>query len=258
MRCLRTTETNYANAVSYGFLLSTCICGLSSSPLLATELRQKAVVELFTSQGCASCPPADALLGQLAKRDDIVALTMPVNYWDHLGWKDTLAKDVYTERQRGYAASRGDREIYTPQLVVNGVAHVVGSSPDAIEDALHRTDNALEKVRVPISLTSHKGTVQLHAGAVPEGSNFRSGTVWVACFSHSVAVDIRRGENNGHRITYTNVVRSLTPAARWTGHEISVEIAIPHEGDIDGCATFLQADDSKAILGAAITRQATD
>lgn len=258
MRCLRTTELNYVNAISYGVLITVCLSPLNSSPVAAAEAGQKAVVELFTSQGCSSCPPADALLGQLAKRDDIVALTMPVSYWDHLGWKDTLARDVYAERQRAYAASRGDREIYTPQMVVNGVAHVVGSSAEAIEDALRRTDKTLEKVPVSISLASSNGEVQVSAGGVPDGINYSPATLWMACFTRTVNVDIRRGENNGHRITYTNVVRTLTPVAHWTGQEISLHLAMPHEADIDGCAALLQADVSKAILGAAIMPPVTD
>ena len=96
-----------------------------AAPALATT---KAVIELFTSQGCSSCPPADALLGEYAKRDDVLALSFPVDYWDYLGWKDTLASHENTERQRAYAAARGDRQVYTPQVVVNGVEHMVGST----------------------------------------------------------------------------------------------------------------------------------
>lgn len=258
MRCLPTTEPAYFHTISRGLLLIIGLATISTSPLNAVEGQQKAVVELFTSQGCASCPPADALLGQLAKRGDLVALTLPVNYWDHLGWKDTLARDSYTERQRAYAASRGDHQIYTPQLVVNGMVHVVGSSAEAIEDALRRTGNVLDKVRVPMSLVYRRGEVDLHAGAAPEGSDYHAGTLWLACFTRTVPVEIRRGENNGHRVTYTNVVRFLTPAAQWSGREVSAHLAAPADAEIDGCAVFLQADESKAILGAAVTEQPTE
>src|SRR5262245_55076196 len=93
----------------------------------------RGVVELFTSQGCSSCPAADRLLGELASDRSIVALSLPIDYWDYLGWKDTLAKPRHTARQRGYAQQRGDREVYTPQVVVNGALHVLGSDRGAIE-----------------------------------------------------------------------------------------------------------------------------
>ncbi len=102
----------------------------------AQEATPVTVLELFTSQGCSSCPPADALLNELSKRDGVLALTMPVNYWDYLGWKDTLAAEQFTKRQRSYAEFRGDHEIYTPQLIVNGLAQVVGSREDAVDAAI--------------------------------------------------------------------------------------------------------------------------
>src|ERR687884_289212 len=87
----------------------------------------QAVVELFTSQGCSSCPPADAMLGELARRPDVIALSLPVDYWDYLGWKDTLAQPAFSARQRAYAGARGDRQVYTPQVIVNGATPCVGS-----------------------------------------------------------------------------------------------------------------------------------
>ncbi len=101
----------------------------------------RAVVELFTSQGCSSCPPADRLMGELAHDPSLVTLSLPVDYWDYLGWKDTLALHGHSNRQRAYADARGDREVYTPQVVINGVVHVLGS--DKIGDrASHRADPA--------------------------------------------------------------------------------------------------------------------
>ncbi len=230
---------------------------INSLPSLAGELKNKAVLELFTSQGCPYCPPADALLAQLAKRDDIVALTLPVDYWDYLGWKDTLAKQAYTKRQRDYARSRGDGEIFTPQMVVNGMMHVIGSRAEDIEDALERTDHKLRNLRVPVSLSSDGASIWLRVSAAPQGSNYRSGTLWVAFFSHAVPVDIRRGDNQGRRITYTNVVRDLKVAAHWEGEPVSLQIAIPHQKTIDGCAAFLQTDKSKVMLGVAISQLAS-
>ena len=99
------------------------------------ERQPKAVIELFTSQGCSSCPPADALFVELSKNPDLIALTLPVTYWDYLGWKDTLGKDSFAKRQKFYAKARGDGQVYTPQAVVNGASHVVGSDKIEIERA---------------------------------------------------------------------------------------------------------------------------
>src|ERR1700744_3690727 len=111
----------------------------------------RAVVELFTSQGCSSCPPADKLLGELAKDPSIIALSMPIDYWDYLGWKDTLADSRFSARQKAYSAMRGDRDVYTPQAVVNGSVHVVGSDRAGIEDAIGATEKAHGGMSVPVS-----------------------------------------------------------------------------------------------------------
>ena len=105
--------------------------------------KMKAVIELFTSQGCSSCPPADKLLESYIKRKDVIALTMPVDYWDYLGWKDTLASPHYSARQRSYARSRGDRNVYTPQIVINGTTHAIGSDRQAINRLIKVTNARL-------------------------------------------------------------------------------------------------------------------
>jgi len=102
----------------------------------------RAVVELFTSQGCSSCPPADRVLGELAKDPSVIALSLPIDYWDYLGWKDTLADSRFSARQKAYSRARGDREVYTPQAVVNGAAHVIGSDLASIESAIGSTAKA--------------------------------------------------------------------------------------------------------------------
>src|SRR3954465_15197222 len=99
----------------------------------------RAVVELFTSQGCSSCPPADQIIGELAKDPNVIALSMPIEYWDYLGWKDTLADSRFSARQKAYSQMRGDRDVYTPQVVVNGTVHVIGSDREGIDDAISDT-----------------------------------------------------------------------------------------------------------------------
>jgi hypothetical protein len=216
------------------------------------------VLELFTSQGCSSCPPADALLGKMAKEQGVLALTMPVNYWDYLGWKDTLATESFSKRQRGYAENRGDHEIYTPQLIVNGIAHVVGSREDAINAAITRTSIMLKPARVPLKLSSEGGDVHVSVGAAPDGTEFKAGTIWLALYNRAVNVDIGRGENLGRKITYTNVVRHLVPAGRWDGQEVNFRVPLPASEKLDGCAAFLQADKERAIIGAGVLAAKTD
>ena len=111
---------------------------LAASAAVAME-RPRGVVELFTSQGCSSCPPADRILGDLARDPSLVVITMPVDYWDYIGWKDTLASPQCTAGQKGYAAARGDGQVYTPQAVIDGVSHVVNfDMPNVPENYVHR------------------------------------------------------------------------------------------------------------------------
>src|SRR6201994_392474 len=118
--------------------LGVCAIVAIVKPAVAAEPR--AVVELFTSQGCSSCPPADKIIGELAKDPSIIALSMPIDYWDYLGWKDTLADSRFTARQKAYSKVRGDREVYTPQAVINGETHVIGSDRESIETAIGATN----------------------------------------------------------------------------------------------------------------------
>src|SRR6202012_4721381 len=113
----------------------------------------RAVVELFTSQGCSSCPPADKIIGELAKDPSIIALSMPIDYWDYLGWKDTLADSRFTARQKAYSKVRGDRAVYTPQAVINGETHVIGSDRESIETAIGATNKSDGVMSVPVTMT---------------------------------------------------------------------------------------------------------
>src|ERR1700680_1916020 len=113
----------------------------------------RAVIELFPSKGCSSCPPADKILGELAKDPSVIALSMPIDYWDYLGWKATLADARFSARQSAYSQMRGDREVYTPQVVVNGSVHVIGSDRSGIESAISNTNKAGGVMSVPVSMT---------------------------------------------------------------------------------------------------------
>ena len=129
------------------------ICTASMLPPPASAGEPRAVIELFTSQGCSSCPAADKLIGELARDPSLITMSLPVDYWDYLGWKDTLALHGHSNRQRAYADARGDREVYTPQVVVNGIVHVLGSDKAAIESAIAQTRQSAAPLTLPVTLS---------------------------------------------------------------------------------------------------------
>src|ERR1700694_5885884 len=175
----------------------------------------RAVVELFTSQGCSSCPPADRILGELAKDPALIALSMPIDYWDYLGWKDTLADARFSARQKAYSKMRGDREVYTPQVVVNGSAHVIGSDRAGIESAIAKKADGV--MSVPVSMTLSGKQINISVAASGEGPAAAHGEVWICSISKAVPISIGRGENSGREITYHNVVRNLLKVGDWDG-----------------------------------------
>jgi hypothetical protein len=218
----------------------------------------KPVIELFTSQGCSSCPAADALLRQYAARDDIIALSFPVDYWDYLGWKDTLASPKFSERQRAYAKARHDGLVYTPQIVVNGLLHVNGSARDEIEHAMDKTTRTLSSSHIPIQLSTADGKLTIQTGAAPEnGPTPKEATLWLLVIAKSVQVAIRRGENEGKTVTYANVVRDLLPVGTWSGKPLTVRLerhAFMRPGT-ERCAALLQQANAGPIIGAALLNQ---
>ena len=146
---------NYRHIAFAGAL----ICTASAVPPAAGAAEPRAVIELFTSQGCSSCPAADKLLGELSRDPTLVTLSLPVDYWDYLGWKDTLALHGHSNRERAYADARGDREVYTPQVVVNGLVPVLGSDKAAIEHAIAQTRQSAAPLTLPVTLTVADGKV---------------------------------------------------------------------------------------------------
>lgn len=210
----------------------------------------KAVIELFTSQGCSSCPPADAVLKTYAKDPDVIALSLPVDYWDYLGWKDTFANHANSERQRSYAKVRGDGAVYTPQAVVNGMVHVNGSSKSSIEGAIDLTSKAVQ--RVPVRFWQDRNTLNVSIGA---GQSAREATVWLGVVQTSGTVDIKRGENSGSSIEYTNIVRDLSPIGLWKGDELNIQIprgAVLAQ-NVQKCVVLVQEGRTGPIIAAAST-----
>jgi hypothetical protein len=218
----------------------------------------RAVVELFTSQGCSSCPPADRLMGELSKDPSIIALSMPIDYWDYLGWKDTLADSRFSARQRAYSHVRGDRDVYTPQAVINGSVHVIGSDRSSIENAIGETEKTTGVMSVPVSMSVTGGQINVSVAASRNGAAAMHGEVWICSVSKAVSISIGRGENRGREITYYNVVRNLLKVGDWSGTPYSWTVPlenISREG-VDAAAVYVQdgnRDRPGPMLGAAYT-----
>jgi len=218
----------------------------------------RAVVELFTSQGCSSCPPADRVIGELAKDPSVIALSMPIDYWDYLGWKDTLADARFSARQKAYSQMRGDRDVYTPQVVVNGAAHVIGSDRAGIESAIGATRKADGVMSVPVSMTLAGKQITVSVAASNKGPVAMHGEIWICSISKAVPISIGRGENRGREVTYYNVVRNVLKVGDWNGNAGSWTVPlenISHEG-VDAAAVYVQdgnRDRPGPMLGAAYT-----
>jgi hypothetical protein len=218
----------------------------------------RAVVELFTSQGCSSCPPADKIIGELAKDPSIIALSMPIDYWDYLGWKDTLADARFSARQKAYSEMRGDRDVYTPQVVVNGSLHMIGSDRAGIESAISSTKRADGVMSVPVTMTQLGKQITVSVAASNKGTAAAHGEVWIGAVSKAIPISIGRGENRGREITYYNVVRNLLKVGDWNGNAGSWTVPlenISREG-VDAAVVYVQdgsRDRPGPMLGAADT-----
>jgi hypothetical protein len=212
------------------------------------------VIELFTSQGCSSCPAADALIESYADRPDVVALTLPVDYWDYLGWKDTLASPKFSARQRAYAKTRGDGRVYTPQVIVNGLKHAVGSSASEIDHAITVTKAKIGASRVGVNVKSANDHLVIRVDAAPDTVKSEEATIWLALVRRKVEVKIKRGENHGRTVVYHNVVREWMPVGMWNGTAATIKLAhhAVRQSDADGCAIIVQHGDAGPIVGAAM------
>jgi hypothetical protein len=201
------------------------------------------VVELFTSEGCSSCPPADAFLTDLARqRRDVLPLAFHVTYWDGLGWKDPFSLQAATARQQSYASSLGDNQIYTPEMVVNGASSFIGSRRAEGLSEIARAATA-SAPHVPLRLARDGQTLVVSVGPGAEHAE-----VLLVGFDPEHQTHVGRGENSGQTLLESNVVRSLTSVGRWTGTAVELHEAVPAGERV---AALLQADDGR-ILGAAL------
>ena len=228
-----------------------CITVLSSSD---SRAEPRAVIELFTSQGCSSCPAADKLLAEYANDPSVIALSLAVDYWDYLGWKDTLALNGHTNRQRAYARARNDRQVYTPQAVIDGAVHALGSDKTAIERAIRQMQDQHSPLVLPVSLARDGNAMKVTVAQAKDGRS--QAEVWLCPVSASVPVTIARGENSGRTVTYTNVVRRWIKLGDWTGkaETYSLQLKDIEDSGIDSAVVLVQsgaASTPKLMLGAA-------
>jgi hypothetical protein len=244
-RCLASTSL-VANFLIGSFLVASFVAARAAEP--------RALLELFTSQGCSSCPDADKLLGELTGDPSLIALSVPIDYWDYLGWKDTLASPAHSARQRAYARVRGDRQVYTPQIVVNGSMHVLGSDRAAIERVIAQTDQKPAVMSLPVLMSV--GGANLNVNVESAENEHSAGEVWLCPLAKAVPVVIERGENRGHTIIYHNVVRRWVKLGDWTGTPSTwnVPISDVKTDDVDAAVVMVQEgshDKPGIILGAA-------
>jgi hypothetical protein len=217
------------------------LSGLTAGNAFADAMRPLTVVELFTSQGCSSCPPANANLIEISKRPGVLALSYGVTYWDRLGWKDIFAREEFTGRQQVYETPLGHDGPFTPQMVVNGRADVVGNRLPEVERLIAEQGT----VSTP-KLELGKGLLTIGAGAAPK----RRADIWFVTYDErTIDVAVKRGENTGETLPHKNVVHSLTKVGSWAGKAETVQLPAVKTG-LRG-AILVQEPDGGPILAAA-------
>lgn len=241
--------------------LAVAVIGITAAlPARADQATRPVAVELFTSQGCSSCPPADAFLHELATREEVVALTFNVDIWDYLGWTDSLAKREFSLRQQAYAQAMPARQVYTPQAVIMGAMDTVGSRRDEV-NALIEAALVGSETRPDVSIAIDGEAVRVTIAADPMGTSRNASVIFIRKLADR-EVNIGQGENGGRIIRYANVVRQMIELGTYDGSAISFEVARREDiGELyDGYAVLVQerrADGGPgAILGAALLEDA--
>lgn len=198
------------------YLFAVLFMGLTLSTTVQSHAQSNmVVVELYTSQGCSSCPPADDLLAKLAKRDDVIPLALHVDYWDYIGWKDVFGNPAYTARQKAYAKASGHRTIYTPQMIIDGTENLVGYKPMKVADLIH--ENLQNAAPVSLSVERKGNKVQIQASLV-QGPKQKM-VIQLVRYLPLETIKITRGENKGRTIDYANIVTDWTEIGTWDGRK---------------------------------------
>lgn len=222
-------------------LIATLLSAAASS---AVAQSNPVVVELFTSQGCSSCPPADEFLGELAEREDVIALSLHVDYWDYLGWSDPFASPEMTQRQRSYAVAHNARSVFTPQMMIQGEVSAVGHRRDDVVTAIEAA--AAAPAPATIELTEQSG--RLLVVIIPRREGL-TGIVHIVSYALPQELQIPRGENGGQTVTYTNVVTDWMRLGDWDGQRMELVAPAPAMGK--GVAVIVQQGAVGPVLAAA-------
>ena len=228
--------------LSASILAAGLAMGMFTTAEAAKITRPKAVLELFTSQGCSSCPPADRLVGKFSENNEILAISTHVDYWDYLGWKDSFASKANTERQYAYARSMRESQVYTPQAVINGRLHVVGSREDRIMGAVENLQDSGHGMIVPINVKSDANSLTININDHPAA---KDATVFILSLSTEETVGIARGENAGAQIMYHNVLKDRQPVGmvKAGGLEMNFPLSELKKSGVDCFAVLLQNTD---------------
>jgi hypothetical protein len=228
------------------------VCSLAA-PACAKASLSPVVVELFTSQGCSSCPPADAFMGELVGKEHVIGLSLNVDYWDYIGWRDTLASPANTKRQRDYARKRGDNRVYTPQMVINGYRHAVGSDRETVLHMIEEESRRTERSIVPMSIRTLGTELAISVGAASNDILRKESAIVLMTLLPVVTVPIEKGENAGHQVSYYNVVRHIMPIGMWQGDPAFLKLPKdPLLTDArECCVALLQIVGSGHIIGVA-------
>ncbi len=213
----------------------------------------RVVVELFTSQGCSACPPADALLGKLCRLPGVLGISYNVDIWDYLGWRDTLARPEFTRRHHLYARAWGQESVYTPQMVVNGRRCPLEEAPGRVARLLEEGGKE-EGLVVPVRLRRRHKALLIDVGGAPPTLGERKATLWLVTMKRRHRQRIGEGENAGRDIVYHHVARTITPAGMWRGAPLRLELPNEHVmgEQADSCAVLLQLRGHGPIVGAAM------
>ncbi|EJC81684.1 uncharacterized secreted protein [Rhizobium leguminosarum bv. trifolii WSM2297] len=224
-----------------------------ASSLHAEDGTPKGVVELFTAQGCSSCPPADAAFRKLVSQGDVIALAYHVDYWNYLGWADTLSSKENTERQYGYARTMGRSNVYTPQAIVNGRGHLAGADLSGINSKIDTYSGEGNGLTVPISASMRGDELEIKIGAGQGKAN-----VVMVYFDKEKTIEVEKGENSGKKLSYLHSVTNVETVGMWDGKATSLTLpaSVLQRPQLEGCAILLQSatdnGDPAAILGATV------
>ena len=196
------------NSFRVPFLTAVFLAGMLATANAVEIVKPKAVVELFTSQGCHSCPPADKVISEFAAAKEVLGIGIHVDYWDYLGWKDKFASKSNTQRQYDYAKVLRERQVYTPQAIINGQVHEVGSRKARIEHLIAKLHQDGRGLTVPVNVSIEDDTMAI---AIPQDSSAPDATLYLFSMNRTQSVEIANGENGGKTLEYHNILRDIQP-----------------------------------------------